>query len=112
MTSVSAVQFPKGSIRAYWKVSPTSSRVPQKQDALDLAKGQGGQYCGGERGAERGACCEMGMDLGWAGRCWQKREGKRYLNRGVTGTVELGERQGKNSTGKGLARVGRGGAGQ
>lgn len=50
--------------------------------------------------------------LGWAGRCWQKREGKRYLNRGVTGTVEPGERQGKNSTGKGLARVGRGGAGQ
>lgn len=70
MTSVSAVQFPKGSIRAYWKVSPTSSRVPQKQDALDLAKGQGGQYCGGERGAERGACCEMGMDLGWAGLGW------------------------------------------
>lgn len=104
MTSVSAVKFPKGSIRAYWKLSPTSRSVPQKQDALDLAKGQGGNTAAGAvppaegnvgQSAERAV--RWGWTwagLGWAGRRWQKREGRRYLNHGVTGTVAPGERQG------------------
>lgn len=75
MTSVSAVKFPKGSIRAYWKGSPTSRRVRQKQDALDLAKGQGGNTAAGAvppAEGDVGQSAERAVRWGWtwAGLGW------------------------------------------
>lgn len=102
MTPVSAVEFPKGPIRAYCKILPQSAAFSRSRMCWNCLAGrratlQGGLFLPSAEGAT-GQSVECAVSWGgtWAGVGWhgtgeavKNGEGKRYFNPGV---LEQGKR--------------------